>query len=107
MTLQAFVPQAADLSHVVVVSESDVRVLPDRLRRVLRRRSSATAGIKRVVVTARAGDTLESIGKRFDVPVKTMERVNRRGRTDALQPGETRRRLRARRARLRPERPPR
>jgi len=46
-------------------------------------------GFKRVTVTVRAGDTLESIGKRFDVPVKTMERVNRRGRSDALKPGET------------------
>jgi LysM domain len=43
----------------------------------------------RVVVTARQGDTLESIGRRFDVPVKTMERVNRRGRSDALRPGDT------------------
>ena len=39
-------------------------------------------------MTAHPGDTLESIGKRFDVPVKTMERVNRRGRTDALKAGD-------------------
>ena len=46
-------------------------------------------GFKRVTVTAHAGDTLESIGKRFDVPAKTMERVNRRGRTEVLKAGET------------------
>jgi membrane-bound lytic murein transglycosylase D len=88
MTLQAYVPQAADLTHVVVASESDVRVLPigsEEFFASLER----DRNMKRVVVTARAGDTLENIGKRFDVPVKTMERVNRRSRTDELKPGES------------------
>jgi membrane-bound lytic murein transglycosylase D len=88
MTLQAFVPQDLDVSHVVVVPEADVRVLAigsDEFFAAMEKER----GFKRVRVTARAGDTLESIGKRFDVPVKTMERVNRRGRADALKPGET------------------
>jgi membrane-bound lytic murein transglycosylase D len=88
MTLQAFVPADADLSRVVVANESDVRVLPigsEEFFATLER----DRGMKRVVVTARAGDTLESIGKRFDVPVRTMERVNRRARTDELRPGES------------------
>jgi membrane-bound lytic murein transglycosylase D len=88
MTLQAYVPQAADLTHVVVASESEVRVLPigsEEFFAMLER----DRGMKRVVVTARAGDTLENIGKRFDVPVRTMERVNRRSRTDDLKPGES------------------
>jgi membrane-bound lytic murein transglycosylase D len=82
------VPLDADLSRVVVVPETDVRVLPigsDEFFASLER----DRGFKRVTVTAKAGDTLESIGKHFDVPVKTMERVNRRGRAEALQPGQT------------------
>jgi membrane-bound lytic murein transglycosylase D len=88
MTLQAFVPQGADLSHVVLLSESDVHVLPvgsDEFFASLEH----DRGFKRIMVTARAGDTLEAIGKRFQVPTKTMERVNRRGRTDALKAGES------------------
>jgi membrane-bound lytic murein transglycosylase D len=88
MTLQAFVGQDLDLSHVVVVPESDVRVLAvgsDEFFAAMER----DRGFKRVTVTVHAGDTLESIGKRFDVPVKTMERVNRRGRSEALKSGET------------------
>ena len=88
MTLQAYVPLDADLSRVVVVPEGDVRVLPigsDEFFASLER----DRGFRRVTVRAKAGDTLESIGKHFDVPVKTMERVNRRGRSEALQPGQT------------------
>jgi membrane-bound lytic murein transglycosylase D len=86
MTLQAFVSPTADLSRVVVVPESDVRVLPvgsDEFFVSLER----DKGIKRVTITAREGDTLESIGKRFDVAPRIMERINRRARGDALKPG--------------------
>jgi membrane-bound lytic murein transglycosylase D len=88
MTLQAFVPEDLDLSHVVVVPEKEVQVLAvgsDEFFTSMER----DRGFRRVTVAARAGDTLESIGKRCDVPVKTMERVNRRGRTEPLRPGET------------------
>ena len=88
MTLQVFVPQGADLGRVVVAGEGDVRVLPLGSEEFFASLEH-DRGFKRVVVTARAGDTLESIGKRFDVTVRTMERVNRRGRTDALHEGET------------------
>jgi membrane-bound lytic murein transglycosylase D len=87
MTLQAFVPQDADLSGVATVPESDVRVLPvgtEEFFASLER----DRGFKRVTVVAKAGDTLESIGKRYDVPVRTMERVNRRGRGETLRAGE-------------------
>lgn len=86
MTLQAFVSPTADLTRVVVVTESDVRVLPvgsDEFFVSLER----DKGIKRVTITAREGDTLESIGKRFDVAPRIMERINRRARGDALKPG--------------------
>ncbi len=88
MTLQAYVPLTADLSHVVVASESDVRVMPLGSEEFFASLEH-DRGMKRVVVVTRAGDTLEAIGKRFNVPVRTMERVNRRGRTDELKAGES------------------
>jgi membrane-bound lytic murein transglycosylase D len=88
MTLQAYVPQSADLTHVVVASEADVRVLPLGSEEFFASLEHDRS-MKRVVVLAKAGDTLEGIGKRFDVPVRTMERVNRRSRTDELKAGES------------------
>ncbi len=88
MTLQAYVPATADLSRVAVAGENDVRVLAVGSEEFFAAMEQ-DRGFKRVTVTARSGDTLESIGKRFDVSVRTMERINRRGRTDKLQPGET------------------
>jgi membrane-bound lytic murein transglycosylase D len=87
MTLQAFVPAAADLSGVAVIPESDVTVLPvgsDEFFAALEH----DRGFKRTTVTAKEGDTLEAIGKRFGVTVRTMERINRRGRGETLKPGD-------------------
>jgi membrane-bound lytic murein transglycosylase D len=87
MTLQAFVPPGADLSGVVVLREKDVHVLPvgsDEFFAVLEQEK----GFRRTTVSAKAGETVESIGKHFSVPPRTMERINRRPRNDALKPGE-------------------
>ncbi len=87
MTLQAFVEKDADLSRIAVAPECDVRVLPvgsDEFFAALER----DKGFKRLVVRAKADDTLESIGKRFGVSTRTMERINRRARSDALQAGD-------------------
>jgi membrane-bound lytic murein transglycosylase D len=87
MTLQAFVPREADLAGVVVLHEKDVRVLPvgsDEFFASLEQER----GFKRTLVAAKAGETVESIGKHFAVPPRTMERINRRPRNDALKPGE-------------------
>ncbi len=46
-------------------------------------------GRKRVVVSARENDTLGSLGKRYGMTVGSMERVNRRSRTDKLHSGES------------------
>ncbi len=46
-------------------------------------------GKKRIVVAVREGDTLSSIGRRYGMTVGWMERVNRRSRSDRLEPGET------------------
>jgi membrane-bound lytic murein transglycosylase D len=88
MTLQAFVPATADLSAVVVVPETDVAVLSvgsEEFFAALEREKN----FKRISVTAKEGDTLESIGKRYAVSARTMERINRRARGAALKPGET------------------
>jgi membrane-bound lytic murein transglycosylase D len=45
-------------------------------------------GRKRVVVSARENDTLAAIGKRYGMTVGSMERVNRRSRTDRLRSSE-------------------
>ena len=46
-------------------------------------------GVKRITVVARAGDTVESIGRRFDVTPRTMERVNHQNRGHVLKAGDT------------------
>jgi len=46
-------------------------------------------GRKRVVVSARENDTLATLGKRYGMTVGSMERVNRRSRTDKLRVGES------------------
>ena len=46
-------------------------------------------GKKRIVVSVRDGDTLASVGRRYGMTVGWMERVNRRSRSDRLEPGET------------------
>jgi membrane-bound lytic murein transglycosylase D len=87
MTLQAFVLASADLSGVAVVPESEVTVLPvgsDEFFAALER----DKGFKRVTVVVKEGETLESIGRRYGVTARTMERVNRRARGATLKPGD-------------------
>jgi LysM repeat protein len=45
-------------------------------------------GKRRMVVTVKAGDTLASIGRRYQTSVGWMERINRRSRSDKLAAGE-------------------
>ena len=46
-------------------------------------------GRKRVVVSAHENDTLATLGKRYGMTVGSMERINRRSRTDKLHAGES------------------
>lgn len=88
MTLQIFAPSSADMSRVVVLNESEVRVVAigsDEFFAYLEQQR----GQRRITVVAHAGDTLESIGKKYQVPSKTMERINRKARTESLKEGET------------------
>ncbi|HEY0465086.1 MAG TPA: transglycosylase SLT domain-containing protein [Polyangiaceae bacterium] len=46
-------------------------------------------GRKRVVISARENDTLATLGKHYGMTVGSMERINRRSRTDKLHAGES------------------
>jgi membrane-bound lytic murein transglycosylase D len=88
MTLQVFVPSDVDLSKVVVVSENEARVIPVGSEDFFAY-WEGVKGKRRVTVTAKAGDTLESIGRRNGVSAAAMERINRRSRSETLREGET------------------
>ncbi|HTB77356.1 MAG TPA: LysM peptidoglycan-binding domain-containing protein [Polyangiaceae bacterium] len=88
MTLQAFVAPDADLSRVVVVPENDVRVVAVGSEEFFANLEH-DKGVKRITVVARDGDTVESIGRRFDVTARTMERVNHQNRRHVLKAGDT------------------
>ena len=86
MTMQIFAPADADLSRSVVLGEHDVRMVVAGTDDFFRHWDEK--GRRRVVVTAKAGDTLESIGKQHGVTTNLMERINRRGRSEVLSPGD-------------------
>ena len=86
MTLQVFPAREKDLSRVSVLAERDVRPIPVGSEEFFELHNDKHRA--RVVVTAKAGDTLASIGKKHGVSAGLMERVNRRGRNDALAAGD-------------------
>jgi len=86
MTLQAFVADGADLSKINLLAEANVRVLTvgsDEFFTYFEKSK------RRFVIAARAGDTVDGIGKRFGLTGSMMERINRRPRSDTLKDGET------------------
>jgi membrane-bound lytic murein transglycosylase D len=86
MTLQLFVPTGTDLSTTVNLTESDVRVLVPGTEEFFHHWDEK--GRRRTVVTAKAGETIEAIGKRFGASATLMERINRRSRSEVLAQGE-------------------
>ena len=88
MTLQAFVAPDADLTKVVVVPESDVRVVAVGSEEFFAALEH-DRNVKRITVVAKEGDTVESIGRRYDVKPGAMERVNHQNRRHVLKAGET------------------
>jgi membrane-bound lytic murein transglycosylase D len=87
MTLQVFAPRDADLSKVAVLGEQDVRTIVVGTDEFFRYWDDK--GRHRTTVTAKAGDTLESIGKKNGVSAGLMERINRKGRNEPLAEGDT------------------
>lgn len=86
MTMQVFAPSDADLSRAVVLNESEVRTIVAGTDDFFHHWDEK--GRRRLVVTAKAGDTLESIGKKHGVSTNLMERINRRGRSEPLAVGD-------------------
>jgi len=86
MTMQVFAPSEADLSRAVVLTESDVRTVVAGTDDFFQHTDDK--GRRRLVVTAKAGDTLQSIGKQHGCSTNLMERINRRGRTEPLAAGD-------------------
>jgi membrane-bound lytic murein transglycosylase D len=86
MTLQAFVPSGADLSKIVLLAEGDVHPVTVASPEFF---ATFEKNKRRVVVTAKAGETVGAIGKRYHVSGAVMERINRRPRRDVLEAGET------------------
>jgi len=87
MTLQLFVAESADAGRAVTMREEDVRTIvagSDDFFTYWEQK-----GRKRVAVAVKEGDTLESIGRRHGLSVASMERINRRGRGEALKDGDS------------------
>lgn len=87
MTLQAFVPEGERLSHVRHVVAANTEVYEVGSEPFLAY-FEAQNGRKRVVVRARAGDSLAHIGRRHQLSVGMMERINRMSRHTQLEPGQ-------------------
>jgi membrane-bound lytic murein transglycosylase D len=87
MTLQAYVPSGVDLSRIALIAESDAKVVSVGSEEFFAY-GEGVRGKRRFMVEAKAGDSLESIGRRFGVTPATMERVNRRSRNEPLRVGD-------------------
>jgi membrane-bound lytic murein transglycosylase D len=87
MTLQIFVPQGADLTKVVALNEADVRPLAVGSEDFFTY-WEALKNKKRITLTAKTGDTLDLIGRRYGVSGGWMERINHRGRNEKLADGD-------------------
>jgi membrane-bound lytic murein transglycosylase D len=88
MTLQVFVPSGVDLSRIAVIAENEAHVVPVGSEEFFGY-WEGVKGKRRLVVSCKAGETLEAIGKKYNVPASTMERVNRRNRNEVLKEGES------------------
>jgi membrane-bound lytic murein transglycosylase D len=86
MSLQVFVDADAELDDVRYFEAKDVQIVSvgsDAFFAKLEKEK----GFRRAVVIAKQGETLESVGRRYGVAAKTMERVNQKSRNDTLAAG--------------------
>jgi membrane-bound lytic murein transglycosylase D len=87
MFLQIFVDANRDLGGVVLLEESDVRVLVAGSDAFFDHHE-AQRGRMRMRYVVAPGDTLASIGRRFDLSPASLARINRFGRQRVPSPGE-------------------
>jgi membrane-bound lytic murein transglycosylase D len=88
MTLQVFVAKDADLSRIRCLSEHEARVLVAGSEEFFEY-FEAQNGRKRITVTAKKGDTLALIGRRYGMSNGMMERINRLSATTPIREGDT------------------
>jgi membrane-bound lytic murein transglycosylase D len=88
MLLQILLPKESKPSAIHYYEEQAMRVLVAGSDPFLDY-FEGLRGNERLVVQAKAKDTLASIGARHGVSVGMMERINRRSRRDGLAPGES------------------
>jgi membrane-bound lytic murein transglycosylase D len=87
MTLQVFAQKDADLSRIRFLSEHEARVLVAGSEEFFGH-FEAQNGRKRITVTAKKGDTLALIGKRYGMSAGMMERINRLAANTAMKEGD-------------------
>ncbi len=86
MSLQVFVPHNQDLSRVRHILPEHTRVLEAGSEAMVSH-FEALNGRKRLVVLAKAGDTLSKIGRRYGLSSGMMERINQFSRHKKLEQG--------------------
>lgn len=87
MTLVAVVPATRDLSGIVARGDDEVKVLVVGTDGFFEHHESLRDRV-RTTLLIRADDTWQKIASRTGLSVATLERINRRSRHSALQPGE-------------------
>lgn len=87
MILQVFVPKDADLSSVRYVDPQQARILLAGSDEFFDYFESLN-GRKRITITAKEGETLSGIGRRYGMTSGMMERINRYSRTKRLKAGD-------------------
>jgi membrane-bound lytic murein transglycosylase D len=87
MVLQLFVPQAFDRKQVMLVEAGKVRVVTIGSQEYYDTRA-LLRGRNRVVYICRRGDNLAKIGRRFNLTVGQMARINQMPRGTDLKPGQ-------------------
>lgn len=87
MILQALVPRGRDLAGIRLLSDESPTFIAGSPE--FHEHFEGLRGYQRLVVTARKGDTLASIGRRFGMTVGSMERINHRSQSNPLAVGET------------------
>jgi membrane-bound lytic murein transglycosylase D len=88
MVLQVFAKKSVELKRLRHLKESEVKVLVAGTPAFFDHFEGLN-GKRRLLVTVKKGDTLASIGRRYDMSIGWMERINRRSRSDGLEVGET------------------
>jgi len=88
MTLQVFVKDGTDLSKIEHLAESDVRCLTVASEDFFAYFESLR-GRKRTAIVVEEGETWEKLGKRFNLTLGQLERINQRSRYEKLAAKET------------------